>query len=321
MRVISRYGNDRVATVTVAEFDGQRIECVESVQPGVPREEKWVLVLSCTIGCPVRCLMCDAGRECHGLLSKEQMFAQIDYLVRRRYPDGVVPARKFKIQFTRMGEPSFNPAVLDVLEELPRRYDAPGLLPSVSTVAPLHCLPFLDRLKDIKNRLYGGGRFQMQFSLHTTDTEKRDVLIPIRKLRFEDIARFGDRFMLPGDRKITLNFIVMDGYPIDPGILKQTFDPSRFLVKLTPLNPTLSARSHSLKTALDPHDDRSVAPLADAIRAAGFDTIVSIGDLEENQIGSNCGQFLSADSSAVPRDGNGEPRRLRIPLQGAASGK
>ena len=40
MRIISRYGNDCVATVTVAEFDGQRIECVESVQPGVPREEK-----------------------------------------------------------------------------------------------------------------------------------------------------------------------------------------------------------------------------------------------------------------------------------------
>lgn len=297
MRIIRQYGNDKIATVYVAETGGRRIEFAESVQPPISREEKWVLIVSCMIGCPVRCLMCDAGSECHGLLTKEQIFEQIDFLVRRRYPDGVVPARKWKVQFTRMGEPAFNPAVLDVLEELPRRYRSPGLLPSISTVAPLHCEPFLERICDVKRRLYVGGRFQMQFSIHTTDAARRDALIPIRKLPFEAIAAFGKRFMAANDRKITLNFIVMKDYPINPSILRSTFDPAHFLIKLTPLNPTRTARRYALVTSLDPGDANSAEPLAAELRRAGFDTIVSIGNLKENRIGSNCGQFVSHDST------------------------
>lgn len=294
MRVIERHGDGRIATVYVAETGGGRIEFAESVQPPAPLSDKWVLIISCMIGCPVRCLMCDAGRRCAGLLTKEQMLEQIDCMVLSRFPDGCVPVKKFKVQFTRMGEPAFNPEVLDVLEELPSRYRAPGLIPSVSTVAPLHCQKFLERLADIKRRLYSGGRFQLQFSIHTTDAARRDELIPIRKLSFTEIAEFGGRFFEPGDRKITLNFIVMNGYPIDPSLLRRTFDPSCFLIKLTPLNPTRTAGKNALSTALNPNDETSVAGLVSNMRSCGFETLVSIGALEENAIGSNCGQYVSA---------------------------
>tara|TARA_B100000315_G_scaffold120118_1_gene110070 strand:- start:2235 stop:3002 length:768 start_codon:yes stop_codon:yes gene_type:complete len=237
--------------------------------------------------------MCDAGQECHGILSKDQIFAQIDHMVLRRYPDKKIPSKKFKIQFTRMGEPVFNPAVLDVLEELPSRYDAPGLIPSFSTVAPKNDRGYLAKLTDIKNRLYGEGRFQMQFSIHTTDEQRRDQLIPIRKMSFEDIAAFGDKFFVAGDRKITLNFIVMDNYPIDPCVIAQNFNPEKFIIKLTPLNPTEMATSNDLKTKLDPDDGRSVSQLVSELDSRGFQSLVSIGELEENQIGSNCGQFVS----------------------------
>ena len=49
-----------------------------------------------------------------------------------------------------MGEPTLNPAVLDVLDELPGLYDAPGLMPSISTVAPKGCDDFQERLMQIK---------------------------------------------------------------------------------------------------------------------------------------------------------------------------
>ena len=297
MKVIREFGSDDLAKVYVADIGGHTIEFVESIQPPHTREEKWVLVLSCLIGCPVQCLMCDAGRECHGVLTKEQLFAQIDHMVLRRYPNAVIPAKKFKVQFTRMGEPVFCPAVLDVLEELPTRYSAPGLIPSVSTVGPKHDHGFLDRLTDIKERLYGNGMFQMQFSVHTTDEEKRDELIPIRKMGFADIAAFGERFFAPGDRKITLNFIVMEEYPIDPAVLRSHFDPSKFIIKLTPLNPTQTAEGNNLRTRLDPHDGHSVSPLVDALASCGFESLVSIGALEENQIGSNCGRYVTAKSS------------------------
>ncbi len=293
MKVIDEIGSDDLAKVYIGKIDNYTIEFVESIQPPLSREEKWVLVLSCLIGCPVKCLMCDAGQQCNGVLSSEQIFAQIDHMVLRRYPDRVVPSKKFKVQFTRMGEPVFNPAVLDVLEELPSRYDAPGLLPSFSTVAPKNDRGYLSKLTEIKNRLYGNGMFQMQFSIHTTDANRRDQLIPIRKMSFEDIGAFGESFFVKGDRKITLNFIVMDDYPIDPEVIAAHFNPEKFIIKLTPLNPTEMARDNDLKTKLDPDDGSSVSQLVEELYSQGFESLVSIGEQEENKIGSNCGQYVT----------------------------
>jgi hypothetical protein len=51
------------------------------------------------------------------MLTAEEILMQIDHMVNEWFPDGIVPASKFKIQFARMGEPSLNMAVLDALEE------------------------------------------------------------------------------------------------------------------------------------------------------------------------------------------------------------
>lgn len=287
------FGKDELAKVYVARTARGFFEFAESLSPPLPREEKWVIILSCLLGCPVQCLMCDAGQNYKGCLSKEEIFEQIDFLVRKRFPSGQVPVKKWKIQFTRMGEPAFNPAVLDVLEELPMRYEAPGLIPSVSTVGPLHCGDFFDQLTDIKKNLYADGHFQMQFSIHTTDTRKRDQLIPIQKMSFEQIAKFGAQFFEPGDRKITLNFIQMEEYPLEPKELIRSFDPALFLIKLTPLNPTFRAAQNKLTSTLPLYANGDNTPLVKALQALGYDVIVSIGEEEENEIGSNCGQYVS----------------------------
>jgi len=306
MNIIASTGKEEVAIVYIAEFgEGKRIELVESVQPPIPREEKWVLLVSCMFGCPVECIMCDAGGFYHGKLTKEQLFAQIDYLVYKRFPDGNVPARQFKIQFARMGEPSLNPAVLDVLAELPQRYVAPGLMPSISTVAPCGTERFFRRLLDIKKELYSGGNFQFQFSLHTTDVALRDRIIPVRKWSFEEMAEYGEQFYASGDRKITLNFALADSYPLEPQVLLRAFDPARYLVKITPLNPTYKAQRNNLSTYIDPHQGDAVYPHVQALQNAGYDVIVSIGDLEESYIGSNCGQYLRKHMESAEPLGSG----------------
>ncbi|MCK5330044.1 MAG: radical SAM protein, partial [Candidatus Marinimicrobia bacterium] len=133
MKIIATSGNPKIATVYLADLGEDRlIEFVESVQPPIAREDKWVLIISTLQGCPVGCSICDAGQFYSGRLSEEELWVQLDYLVKSRYPDSKIPAKKFKIQFARMGEPSFNPVVLAVLQQLPKRYDAPGLLPSLS---------------------------------------------------------------------------------------------------------------------------------------------------------------------------------------------
>ncbi|MBT3835012.1 radical SAM protein [Candidatus Peribacteria bacterium] len=293
MKIIREVGKDELAKVYIAELEKGQIEFAESVQPPLTRKEKWVIIISCLVGCPARCLMCDAGKKFSGKMTKDEILEQIDYLVDKRFPEGKVDTEKFKIQFTRMGEPAFNSAVLEVLRELPIRYDAPNIIPSVSSIGPQNYMKFFDPLRDIKNELYGDGKFQMQFSIHTTDMDKRDVLIPIPKMSFEEIGEYGESFYVPGDRKITLNFVMMEDYPVEADVIEKHFSPDKFLVKLTPLNPTGNAEKNDLSSALDPHDESSVGVLVSDLKSKGFDVIVSIGELEENEIGSNCGQYVS----------------------------
>jgi 23S rRNA (adenine2503-C2)-methyltransferase len=299
VKVIASTGREDIAIVYIVELsEGRLVECVESVQPPIPREEKWVLLVSTLFGCPIGCAMCDAGGSYRGKPNAEEIFSQIDFMVRKRYPDGCIPTHQFKIQFARMGEPALNPAVLEVLTRLPGCYHAPGLMPSISTVAPRGSNDFFERLLEIKNEYYGDGHFQFQFSLHTTDAKLRDILIPIKKWSFAEMAEYGERFYAPGDRKITLNFALAHEAPIEPDMLLAYFSPDKFLIKITPLNPTYRAAQSQLTSHIDPFQPDKSYVVVDGLQAAGYEVIVSIGEKEENQIGSNCGQYLRTHLAA-----------------------
>ena len=298
MDIVEEFGNDELARVFVArmrDHDPRSIvEFVESVQPPISREGKWVIIVSTMFGCPIGCRMCDAGGNYSGMLTSDEILAQIEECVIRRYPDRKVPSRKFKVQFSRMGEPSLNPAVLDALDRLPALFDAPGLIASLSTIAPSTATAFFRELIAIKERSYGGGRFQMQFSIHTTDTEKRKELIPIRTWTFRQMAAYGKRICRPeeGDRKAVLNFATMSGHPIDADIVREYFDPERFIIKLTPLNPTLRSLDNGIRTIIEHGSPETSEGLKDSFVTNGYEVIVSMGEEEENRIGSNCGQYV-----------------------------
>lgn len=293
MKVFAVTGAPDVAEVFMADMGEERlVEFVEALQPPYARDERWILMVSTLYGCPVKCLICDAGGSYRGKPTAEEILGQIDHMVYRWYPDGRVPASKFKIQFARMGEPALNMAVLDVLEQLPCHYDAPGLMPSISTIAPRGVDAFFDGLLDVKNRLYPNGHFQFQYSIHTTDVALRDKLIPVRKWSFAQMAAYGERFYRPGDRKITLNFALAEGMPVEPDVMLHYFDPERYLVKITPVNPTCQAVQNGLSTHIDPYRPETGKAIAKSLTAAGYEVIISIGEVEENAIGSNCGQYV-----------------------------
>ena len=311
MRVVAVAGRDDLARVYIAETGGGRcIEFVESLQPPWPREKKWVLIVSCLFGCPFACRICDAGGNYRGRLSREEIEFQINYMVAQRFPDRDIPCEKFKIQFARMGEPALNPEVLEAIVALPRRWRAPGLILSLSTIAPAGCDGFFDRLLEVKER-FKPGTFQFQFSLHTSDETRRRELIPARTWSFAAMAAYGRRFLGPGDRKVTLNFALAAGYPLDAGKLLDWFDPGLFLVKITPVNPTGSARANGLRPVLTPIGGGEA--VVDGLRRAGYEVIVSLGEFEENAIGSNCGQFVR---SYLAGKGNPRPEEsYRYPLE------
>lgn len=291
MKIIAKAGNEKIATVYIAELeDGGMVEFVESVQPPLPIKKKWVLIVSTLCGCPVDCTFCDAGGDFKKKLTEEEIFSQIDFLVTGRFPDRVVDTEKFKIQFARVGEPSYNHAVLDVLEKFSTKYKTKNFIPSISTIAPKGTEKFFDRLLYIKRRLYENN-FQLQFSLHTTDERRRNEMIPLKKWTFDEIAEYSEKFYNPNGKKITLNFALEEKSPCDAQILKKYFNPEIFLIKFTPLNPTYKAIKYNLKSYIKP--DVEPHEIVERIKETGYETIVSIGELEENKIGSNCGQYIT----------------------------
>lgn len=290
MEIINYFGKEELATVYLARMkNGKIIEFVDSCQPPIPKDKKWVLIVSVSYGCPIKCLMCDAGGNYSGNLSEDDIFQQIDYLVLKRYNSLSVPVEKFKIQFARIGEPAFNLNVINVLEKLPFRYDAKGLVACISTIAPEGKDYFFQRLLEVKNRFYLQGKFQLQFSIHSTDEKIRDTLMPYKKWGLQKIAEYGEDFFIPGDKKITLNFAVSDNIPIQPEIIANYFSPEKFFIKITPTNPTYNA----IKNRLDQPIEDKHYKLAEKFKQMGYDTLISIGELEENQIGSNCGQYIT----------------------------
>jgi 23S rRNA (adenine2503-C2)-methyltransferase len=306
MKILARTGNPALATVYMAEMgEGRLVEFVEACQPPYGRGERWILMVSTLFGCPVKCLFCDAGGGYRGKPTAQEILMQIDHMVAEWFPDGVVTASKFKIQFARMGEPALNLAVLDVLEKLPGRYGSANVMPSVSTIAPLGADEFFERLLEVKDRLYAGGRFQFQYSIHTTDVELRDKLIPVRKWDFARMAAYGGRFHKAGDRKITLNFALAENSPIETDVLRRYFEPARYLIKLTPINPTSRAVQNNLDSRIDPNRLETGEAVARPLMEAGYEVIISMGEVEENQIGSNCGQFVLnyLESGVAVKDG------------------
>ena len=290
MQVIYKTGNEKLASVYVAtNNDGKMLEFVESVPPPYTIDEKWVLIISTLYGCPIKCKFCDAGNFYTGKPSKKDIFFQIDHLIKNRFGKLSVPSKKFKIQFSRMGEPTFNPAVLDVLKEIPARYNASGFYPSLSTIAPKGAESFLEELLVIKDELYKD-HFQFQFSIHSTDIEQRKWLIPVKTWDFDQMAKFGEKFHKGNPQKVTLNFAVAEDSKIDPKKLAYHFDHEHFIIKITPVNPTYQATANNYNAKTRKQD--AYLALIDEFKSNGYEVVLSIGDLQENEIGSNCGQHV-----------------------------
>lgn len=293
----------RVHLLRLRDQPWSAVECVGARDPAVPRTQKIVLVVSSQFGCPVGCPMCEAGRGFNGDLEAEEIFAQIDFLMESWAGPSADRCPKLKIQFARMGEPSLNPAVLQVISALPRRYGYPGIMPCIATTAPKRSIGWFERLADIKRGQFGNGMFQLQLSVQSTSEAERGRLIPYPVTSLDGLSRLCEMFVLPGDRRAVLNFAAVEGAPIEPGVLRDAFDPAKSIVKLTPLNPTHGSVVSGLSTMFRSGGEPALSDLVHALEEAGFDVIVSVGLEAEVEAGASCGQL------AFSRDGSQRRRQ------------
>jgi len=287
-----------LATLYLAELPGEpprRVEFVDTREPGLPKAAKWVMMISTQAGCAVGCRMCDAAAAGYqGNLSAAEMLDQVRFMARRNPDLDLLRHPKVKIHFARMGEPSLNPAVIEALRGLAREFPGPGIIASVSSVAPKSPVTaaWFAELLRVKDECFGGGRFQLQFSLHSVDEEKRQEIVPIKKWRLEEVADFGRRFVKPGDRKVTINFAPGPGEALEPGAIARAFDPRHFLIKVTPVNPTLAAQRSGTAFVWDEAPPPLRAAAAELERS-GFQVILSPSSPEEVESETSCGQLWS----------------------------
>ncbi|MFO8062523.1 MAG: radical SAM protein [bacterium] len=292
MKVEILKGNEIAEVYGIYTGDG-RCEAVIS-RPGT---DKLVFILSTLYGCPVGCSFCDASLEYRGKISHGDLIRQYEALLERSEPPGNFS--KFKIQFSRMGEPAYNRDVLEAIRTIldNNKYDP---VISISTIAPLYTDKFFQELKILLKHYGSRYDFQIQFSLHSTDRKQRDTLMPAKKMSFMHLGKTGSALKQYIRRKITLNFALHSKSIIDPDKLKKHFDPEIFILKFTPVNPTASSRKSSIDTTDDSNAWNRFSHIIEKCSRAGYDVIESVGDFRENAVNSNCGQYVF--DSAISRE-------------------
>lgn len=207
----------------------------------LPLNEKWVLTISSQYGCSMGCVFCDVPRVGSGrnatLLDLNQQVITALLL----HPE-VKSSRRLNIHFARMGEPTWNPNVLDCAKWLHEHINPEYRVhPVVSTMMPRRnqwLKTFIHAWMRIKNRLYDG-EAGLQLSINSTDERERRLMFCDNACSLHEIHDILDG-IIPVGRKITLNFAVAH-WTINPQTLLEWFDPDRFVIKLTPVHKTSSA--------------------------------------------------------------------------------
>ena len=97
--------------------------------------------------------------------------------------------------------------------------------------------------------------------------------------------------IVPFGRKITLNFAVAD-YTVDPQVLLSYFNPDHYIIKLTPMHKTKEALVNGIKTEGDYTEYTPYANLEEELKDAGYDVLVFIASVEEDEGRISCGNAI-----------------------------
>jgi 23S rRNA (adenine2503-C2)-methyltransferase len=274
-------------------------------RPTMPLSEKWVVTLSTQHGCIQKCKFCDVpnvpwkGNVTLNELRKQlvnalQCFPEIKY------------TERLNIHFARMGEPIFNDAVFQFARELyqfkrhlPIRVEV--VHPVLTTSAPKNFDKFDSRVLewcDIKNELYNG-QAGMQWSINSTDDNQRDEMFAGGSKSLLDLATLAAKLPHPVGRKYCLNFALADNYIVDADKLTDLFDKDKFMVKITPIHNNNSCRSNGIATTGGYDSFYPYRKIEQALLDKGWDVLVFVPSLDEEQGLVTCGNAVLGGSKLV----------------------
>lgn len=272
---------------------------IEGVDHGklMPLEEKWVITISTQYGCSMGCLFCDVPKVGPGVnIKKEDLTNQVLAAI-RLHPE-VRCTKRLNIHYTRMGEPTFNPAVLRhakiVRKEIYPFLNRSLVHPVISTMLPKNNRRLVEFLQDwceIKNYNFKGDA-GLQFSINSTSDKQRHNMFNGNSLTLNEISDIG--FILPDPigRKYALNFALADEYEVNADRLLSLFSPEKFMVKITPLHKTDSCVGNDIKTSDGYTDFTPYKKAEKELSDVGFDVLVFIPSVEEDLGRITCGNAI-----------------------------
>lgn len=272
---------DGTTKLLLALADAARIEAVY-----IPDTPAQTFCISTQVGCAMRCAFCLTGRM--GIvrnLDAGEIAGQVRVLAREL---GLV-GRPFNVVLMGMGEPLHNyDQTMKALRILGDEHGL-GLPARRITLSTVGVLPALERLAT------EAFMPNLAISLHATTEELRDRLVPVnRKYGLADLVDACRRFPLPRRRRITFEYVLLDGVndtPADAKRLVKLVGDLRAKVNLIPLNeaPGLPFRR--------PSDDR-VDAFARILAERGL--TVSVRKSRGRDIRAACGQLIVEGARPSP---------------------
>lgn len=263
----------------------------------MPLTEKWVITISTQYGCSMNCKFCDVPKVGVGRNATLQDLTDEILLAIQQHPE-VNQTKRLNIHYARMGEPTWNKAVLQHVKKV--RNDIMPLIghslvhPVVSTMLPKNnkkLIPFLQEWCKIKNDLFNGNA-GLQFSINSTDDAQREYLFSGNSHDLLTISAIGKSLPIPVGRKYALNFALADNSIIDGKRLRELFSPDKFMCKITPLHRTTSCEQNHIETTGGYELFTPYKAVEEDLKNNGFDVIIFVPSYDEDNGLITCGNAI-----------------------------
>lgn len=315
--LVGKYSKGELETLSIGDYGKHRnIKAnflgysreLHGVENGdiLPLQEKWVVTLSTQYGCVMKCNFCDVPNiKFSGNVSfadlKSQFYNALNAFPEAKYTD------RLNVHYARMGEPTFNSAVLDfscfLAEEKAQIQLDTGVRietihPVLTTMCPKDYKPLAQRLEwwaAYKNKTMRG-QAGLQISINTTNDFQRNKMFGGSSLSLKDISDICRSLPPPIGRKYCINIAYASGSEVCGHTLAELFDVNHWMVKITPIHNNTACKINLVNTidgytSYHPYREPETSCLE-----AGFDTLVFIPSLDEEHGLVTCGNAILGGS-------------------------
>lgn len=246
--------------------------------------KRTVICCSTMSGCPVGCRFCGTGNKFIRNLRTTEIVEQIQTVLKdKQITDVDSNGERFQIMFMSMGEPLLNwDEVEGAIKELHIIYPNAELL--LSTIAPL-AYDAINRMISLSTQI---NKIGLQFSIHKSTDEQRDILIPYNdKLTLEQIRDLGSSWWYATSRHPYLNYCIDGTNNSEEDIkrLQQLFSPVIFNFTFS----VVCSPNENMKEAGFKNLD-AIRQFEQAFIEKGYNTRI-FDPAGQDDIGGGCGQL------------------------------